>query len=203
MPVWSDQGNPPGPLNYRQIDELIAFLRATNDKSYEVRDPSTNEPVIDPATGKVKTFTPWRDPNYKPAPGATPFPDCYLNALTGGAGASGAPGGSGAPAASIDPNAPAVTVNAPPGAATAGFDPTTLTAKANTAFTLIFNNEDNQAPHNVVIEDATKAVVPMGDTSFFTGPGKRQYAVPALKPGTYSFLCQVHPTTMKGTLEVK
>jgi mono/diheme cytochrome c family protein/plastocyanin len=203
MPVWSDQGNPPGPLNYRQIDELIAFLRATNDKTYEVRDPSTNEPVIDPATGKVKTFTPWRDPNYKPAPGATPYPDCYLNALTGGAGASGAPGGSGAPAASIDPNAPAVTVNAPPGAATAGFDPTTLTVKANTAFTLIFNNEDNQAPHNVVIEDATKALVPMGDTSFFTGPGKRQYAVPALKPGTYSFLCQVHPTTMKGTLEVK
>ena len=26
MPVWSDKGNPPGPLNYRQIDELIAFL---------------------------------------------------------------------------------------------------------------------------------------------------------------------------------
>jgi mono/diheme cytochrome c family protein/plastocyanin len=203
MPVWSDQGNPPGPLNYRQIDELIAFLRATNDKQYEVRDPSTNEPVIDPATGKVKTFTPWRDANYKPAPGATPFPDCYLNALTGGAGASGAPAGSGAPAASIDPNAPTVTLTAPVGAATAGFDPTTLQAKANTAFTLVFDNQDTQAPHNVVIEDATKAVVPMGDTSFFTGPAKRSYAVPALKPGTYSFFCQVHPTTMKGTLEVK
>ena len=27
MPVWSDEGNPPGPLNYRQIEELIAFLR--------------------------------------------------------------------------------------------------------------------------------------------------------------------------------
>jgi mono/diheme cytochrome c family protein/plastocyanin len=203
MPVWSDKGNPPGPLNYRQIDELIAFLRATNDTTYEVRDASTNEPVIDPATGKVKTFTPWRDPNYKPAPGATPYPDCYLNALTGGAGASGAPAGSGAPAASIDPNAPTVTVTAPVGAATTGFDPTTLQAKANTAFTLVFDNQDNQAPHNVVIEDATKAVVPMGDTSFFTGPAKRSYAVPALKPGTYTFLCQVHPSVMKGTLEVK
>jgi plastocyanin/mono/diheme cytochrome c family protein len=203
MPVWSDKGNPPGPLNYRQIDELIAFLRATNDKAYEVRDASTNEPVIDPATGKVKTFTPWRDPNYKPAPGATPYPDCYLNALAGGAGASGAPAGSGAPAASIDPNAPTVTVTAPVGAATTGFDPTTLQAKANTAFTLVFDNQDNQAPHNVVIEDATKAVVPMGDTSFFSGPAKRSYAVPALKPGTYTFLCQVHPSVMKGTLEVK
>ena len=197
MPVWSDKGNPPGPLNYRQIDELIAFLRATNDKEYEVRDASTNEPIIDPATGKVKTFKGWRDPNYKPAAGATPYPDCYLNALTGGAGASGAP------TASIDPNAPTVTVTAPVGAATAGFQPTTLTAKADTAFTLIFDNQDNQAPHNVVIEDANKTAVAMGDTAFFTGPAKKSYAVPALKAGSYIFTCQVHPSTMKGTLEIK
>ena len=46
--------------------------------------------------------------------------------------------------------------------------------------------------------------VPMGgDTSFFKGPEKRSYAVAALKAGTYSFICQVHPTTMKGTLVVK
>lgn len=197
MPVWSDQGNPPGPLNYRQIQELIAFLRATNDVTYEVRDGSTNEPVIDPATGKPKTFTGWRDPNYKPAAGATPYPDCYLNALTGGAGGSPAPG------ASIDPNAPTVKVAAPVGAATAGFDPTTLEAKADTAFTLVFDNQDNTAPHNVVIEDPSGAPVAMGDTSFFTGPKEKSYAVPALKAGTYAFICQVHPATMKGTLEVK
>jgi mono/diheme cytochrome c family protein/plastocyanin len=204
MPVWSDLGNPPGPLNYRQIDELIAFLRATKDQNYEMRDASTNEPIIDPATGKVKTFTGWSDPNYKPAPGSTPFPDCYLNALNGGAGASGAPTGSGAPTASIDPNAPKVTVTAPTGAATAGFAETSQTAKADTAFTLVFDNQDNQAPHNVVIQDPSGAAVSMGgDTSFFTGPAKREYAIPALKAGTYTFQCQVHPTTMKGTLEVK
>jgi mono/diheme cytochrome c family protein/plastocyanin len=203
MPVWSDKGNPPGPLNYRQIDELIAFLRATNDQTYEVRDASTNEPVIDPNTGKVKTFKGWSDPNYKPAPGATPYPDCYLNALTGGAGASSAPGASGAPAASIDPNAPTVTLTAPVGAATTGFDPTTLTAKANTPFTLVFDNQDTQAPHNVVISDPSGAAVPTGDTTFFQGPKKVSYAVPALKAGTYTFLSQVHPTVMKGTLEVK
>jgi mono/diheme cytochrome c family protein/plastocyanin len=202
MPIWSDQGNPPGPLNYRQIQELIAFIRAPNNQTYEKRDPSTNEPIIDPSTGKPETFVGWNDPNYKPAPGATPFPDCYLNALAGGSGGGGA-ASSGAPAASIDPNAPVVTVTAPSGAATTGFDPTTLTAKANTAFTLTFDNQDPTAPHNVVITDPSGAAVPMGDTSFFTGPLKKSYAVSALKPGTYTFNCQVHPTTMKGTLEVK
>jgi len=197
MPIWSDQGNPPGPLNYRQIDELIAFLRATNDQTYEKRDPSTNEPILDPATGKVATFTGWRDPNYKPAPGATPFPDCYLNALTGGAGASSAP------AASIDGNAPKVTVTAPSGAATTGFDPTTLQAAANKGFTLVFNDQDPTVQHNIVINDPSNKTVPMGDTTPFLGPKTVSYAVPALPAGTYTFMCQVHPTTMKGTLEVK
>ncbi|HUQ77285.1 MAG TPA: cupredoxin domain-containing protein [Patescibacteria group bacterium] len=197
MPVWSDEGNPPGPLNYRQIQELIAFLRATNEKAYEVRDGSTNEPIIDPATGEPKTFTGWRDPAFKPAPGATPYPDCYLDALTGGGGGSAAPG------ASIDPNAPTVTVAANDGAAAAGFEPKTLEAKADTAFTLVFENKDTTSgPHNVVINDPSNAAVPMGDTAFFSGATK-SYSVPALKAGTYTFVCQVHPTTMTGKLEVK
>jgi plastocyanin len=196
MPVWSDQGNPPGPLNYIQIDELIAFLTATNDQTYEIRDPSLNEPVIDPATGKPKTFTGWKDPNYKPAPSATPFPDCYLDAIAGA-------GASGAPAASIDANAPVVTLTAPAGAATSGFDPTTLDAKADTAFTLTFDNQDTGVMHNVVIQNPDGTPVSMGDTAFFAGPAKKSYAVSALKAGSYKFLCQVHPTTMTGTLTVK
>jgi plastocyanin/mono/diheme cytochrome c family protein len=198
MPVWADTGNPPGPLNYRQIDELVAFLRATKDHTYIVKDPSLNEPVVDPKTGEEKTFTGWSDPSYKPAPDATPFPDCYLDALTGGAG--GSPG----PSASIDASAPVVKVAAPSGAATAGFDPTTLDAKADTAFTLTFDNQDATAPHNIVIEDGSGAKVQMaGDTSPFAGPAERSYSVSALKAGDYKFICEVHPTTMTGTLTVK
>jgi mono/diheme cytochrome c family protein/plastocyanin len=197
MPVWSDKGNPPGPLNYRQIDELIAFLRATSDKTYEKRDGSTNEPIIDPATGKVATFTGWTDPNYKPAPGSSPYPDCYLDALTGGS------GGGGGATASIDPNAPTVTVTAPTGAATAGFDPNTLEAKADTAFTLVFDDQDATVPHNIVISDPSGSPIAMGDTAPFQGPKKVSYAIPALKAGAYKYVCQVHPSTMTGTLTVK
>lgn len=195
MPVWADTGNPPGPLNYRQIDELIAFIRATSDQTYVVKDAALNEPVVDPETGEEKTFTGWRDPNFEPAPGSTPFPDCYLDAIAGGGGGSPEPGGS------INPDAPVVTVTAPEGAATGGFDPTELEVDADTAFTLEFVNDD-PVQHNVVIKDPSGADVAMGDTSFFAGPETRQYAVPALDAGEYSYLCIVHPTTMTGTLTV-
>jgi mono/diheme cytochrome c family protein/plastocyanin len=196
MPVWSNLGNPPGPLNYRQIDELIAFIRAPSTETFIVKDPALNEPVIDPATGQPQTFNGWRDPNYKPAPGATPFPACWLDAIGGGS------GGSQAPAASIDPNAPVVTITAPVGAATSGFDPNQLTAPSDTVWTLKFVNDD-PVQHNIVISDPEGKPVPIGDTSFFTGPATREYAVPALKAGGYTFLCQVHPTTMTGNLTIE
>jgi plastocyanin/mono/diheme cytochrome c family protein len=201
MPVWSNENG--GPLNYRQIEDLIAFIRAPANQEFVVRDPSLNEPVIDPATGKEKTFHGWVDPNYQAAPGSTPYPDCYLDALGGGASPGASGGAGGGPAASIDPNAPVVKLTAPSGAATSGFDPTTLEAKTDTPFTLDFDNQDGTAPHNVVIQDSSGTLVQMGDTKFFTGPAEKKYAVPALKAGTYNFLCQVHPSTMKGTLTVK
>jgi mono/diheme cytochrome c family protein/plastocyanin len=199
MPVWADTGNPPGPLNYRQIDELIAFLRSTSDHTFVVKDPSLNEPVIDPETGEEKTFTGWRDPNYKPDPAATPYPDCYLDALAGGGGGSGSP----APSASVDPNAPTITITAPVGAATSGFEPTTLEVPAGTPFTLVFDNQDTGVPHNVVIQNPDGTNVSMGDTAIFPGPEKRSYSVPALTAGDYKFICIVHPTTMTGTLTAK
>src|SRR6185312_13122104 len=175
MPIWSNEGNPPGPLNYRQIEELIAFLTATNDQTFTVRDDHLQEPKIDPQTGKVMTFTGWRDPNYKPDPGATPYPDCWKDEFASGGGASAAPSA----AASANPNAQVVTVTAQ----NIAFTPTSLMAPAGAEFTLSFDNEDAGIPHDVQIKDASGAQV--FKTDIYPGVAKRDYQVPALKAGSY------------------
>jgi plastocyanin len=190
MPIWSDTGNPAGPLNYRQIEELIAFLLATNDQTYIVRDEHLLDPKKDPITGQVITFTGWRDPNYKPAPEATPYPDCYLDALTGGASAS--PGTS--PAATLDPNVTVVEIST---SSSSAFDQSTATAPADEAFVIHFANDENGVPHNVQVNDSSGQVVVRGD--IITGVAEADYNVPALAAGDYPFVCSVHPN-MTGTL---
>jgi plastocyanin/mono/diheme cytochrome c family protein len=189
MPVWADSGKPPGPLNYRQIDELIAFLLATNDQTFTVRDEHLLDPKVDPITGEVMTFKGWRDPNYEPAPGATPYPDCWKDEFSSGGGASAAPSAG----ASTNPDAEVVTITA----LNIAFDPTAVTAPANADFTLSFDNQDAGIPHDVQVKDATGAV--MFKTDVFPGAAKRDYTVPALAAGEYSFVCSVHPN-MTGTL---
>jgi mono/diheme cytochrome c family protein/plastocyanin len=206
MPVWSNEANPPGPLNYRQIDELIAFLRATNDKTYIVRDAELGTPKIDPLTGEVKTFTGWRDPNYKPDPGATPYPACWTKefetaSAAPSAGASAAPSASGSAGASAEPSAGApggtvVSIVAQGIAFTTG----AVSAPAGAAFTLEFDNEDAGTPHDVQIKDASGAQV--FKTDIFPGVEKRSFPVPALAAGSYPFACTVH-SNMTGTLTVQ
>ena len=150
---------------------------------------------------------------YAPAPSATP---------AGSGAASGSPTVSGSPAASAPASAGpsaggsptgsggtggsggAITIAALVGAATAGWTPPTAEAAANTQFRLIFDNQDNTAPHNLILQNPDGSnVAVQGDTAFFTGPGKREYTVPPLAAGSYKYVCQVHPTTMLGDLAVK
>ena len=132
---------------------------------------------------------------YAPAASGTPVPSGGASGAPS-AGASAASSGtpSVAPSAAAGDSATpsgggggvAITIKAPVGASTTGFDPTTAEAAAGTAFSLTFDNEDNQAPHNLVIfnPDGTTKVAIQGDTAFFTGPAKRDYQVPALTAGT-------------------
>jgi uncharacterized cupredoxin-like copper-binding protein/mono/diheme cytochrome c family protein len=90
MPVWSDENG--GPLNYRQIEELIAFLTASKDVTFTYQPEHAEPGQTIPPPVQVSG---WRDPAYQPPPGSSPPPDCwrpYSNpAFGGGAGASLAP----------------------------------------------------------------------------------------------------------------
>jgi cytochrome c oxidase subunit II len=111
----------------------------------------------------------------------------------------------------LQQQAPASQAPAPSGAQTltvnavnfTTFDPPSLTAVANEPITIDFHNTDTAQPHNFAIEKANP------DGSDWAGlpivaPGQSAvYQAPALPPGTYTFYCQVHPTTMRGTLTVQ
>jgi plastocyanin len=147
---------------------------------------------------------------YAPAPSVTPAPSGSGSPSAGPSAsppASGAPSPASSPATSAAPSGSAgstLTITAPDGAATSGFDPDKLEGPANTPFTVVFDNQDTTtSPHNWVLNDSTGAKVDIGDTAFFSGPAKKEYQVPALEPGDYPFVCEVHAASMTGTLTVK
>ena len=78
------------------------------------------------------------------------------------------------------------------------FQPTSLTIPADTATAITFDNQD-AAPHNIAIKDASGAQVFKGEIVTQT---KVTYSVNALPAGTYGFWCEVHPN-MTGTLTVQ
>jgi mono/diheme cytochrome c family protein/plastocyanin len=211
MPIWSNEGHPPGPLNYIQIEDIIAFIRAPSTQTYTIRDPALGEPKRDPITGEIKTFKGWVDPAYKPAPGATPYPACWSDEFAAPA-ASGSPAASGAAPSGAVPSGSPATPSASPAASgetgsavkivASGIAYTTpqVTAPADTPFVIDFDNQDASTPHNVEIKDSTGAVKFKGD--IFPGVATRQYQVPALAAGTYPFVCSVH-SNMTGTLTVQ
>ena len=196
MPIWSNEGNPAGPLNYKQVEDLIAYLRAEKGHEYRVLDPGLFEPVIDPVTGKEVTFEGWVDPAYKHEPGATPYPACWSDEY-GAPASTTAPTGSGGPAATTPP-APAGTVLKVVAAAIQ-FDVKELSAPADAAFQIEFDNQDAGIPHNIEIKDAGGKTVFKGE--IFNGAAVKTNDVPALGAGNYTFICTVHPN-MAGTLKV-
>ena len=83
-----------------------------------------------------------------------------------------------------------------------GYDVKSLSAAPGHAFTVTFDNQDTGVPHNWVLTKLDGSKVDIGDTTFFNGVAQKTYNVPALAAGQYPFMCQVHPTTMKGILTV-
>lgn len=105
------------------------------------------------------------------------------------------------PVASSSPSGGVPTVNETAGQVS--FGSTTLQAPANTPFDIVFDNQAPGVAHNVAIYTNSSASTVLFRGALVTGVKTVTYKVPALKPGTYFFRCDVHPTQMTGTLVVK
>lgn len=187
MPVWADTNG--GPLNYIQIEDLIAFLRAPSTQEYTRRDHEFNEPIIG-ADGKVLTFKGWRDTTYKPDPSATPVPACYKGDV-----GSATP----APQATLSPDATILEITA----VGIAFDKKELTAPAGVAFGIrMINNDPAPIDHDVDIRSTDSTTVFVNNVTI--QQGVITYTIPPLEAGTYTFICSVHPIpAMTGTLTVE
>jgi len=136
-----------------------------------------------------------------PAASASASSAASPSAASPSAAASASAAASGSPAASGGTGG-GLTITAPVGAAANGFDTKSLSAAPGHAFTVTFDNQDAGVPHNWVLTKLDGSTVDIGDTTFFNGVAQKTYNVPALAAGQYPFMCQVHPTTMKGILTV-
>ena len=85
----------------------------------------------------------------------------------------------------------------------ASFSTDSLVAPAGESFTVVFDNQDGVEPHNFAIYTDESASEAIDGTEIETGPLKQELAVDGLEAGEYYFQCDVHPTTMTGTLTVE
>jgi len=186
MPAWADISG--GSMNYRQIEELIAFIRSDASQEYMVRNPEINEPVIG-KDGKIVTFRGWVDSSFKPDPAATPVPACW----------QGDGGSTPGPTETLPPGAPVVKVVAE----SIAFDVKELSVAAGQPFGIDMDQRDTGVGgHNVEIRATDGSTIFLGQV--LKDPGQITYVVPALEAGTYTFICTVHPIpSMTGTLTVK
>jgi cytochrome c oxidase subunit 2 len=104
---------------------------------------------------------------------------------------SGGPAPSGAAGQAVDITAEGVK-----------FTQTAVTAPADKPFQIHFDNKDPATPHNVAIHEGSPTGAEVFKGEIFPGVATKDYAVPALKAGTYAFVCTVHPT-MTGTMTVQ
>jgi plastocyanin len=94
------------------------------------------------------------------------------------------------------------SIVAGPGAATKGYQTTSISVPAGHPVDITFQNQDPGVPHNVDVTTDKAGSQSLGAAPIETGPATSHVNIRALTPGTYYFHCEVHPTTMTGTISV-
>jgi plastocyanin len=97
-----------------------------------------------------------------------------------------------APPPSLDPASPRLSAEG------IAFDTAEVVAPASEAFVIVFENRE-AVSHNVSIYADDELKDRRFEGVLFAGPATRWYPVPALAPGAYVFVCDLHPT-MTGRL---
>jgi cytochrome c oxidase subunit II len=174
----------PGKLN--TFDFTVEDAGTYRGQCAELCGPGHGAMVFDVHAVDQATFDTWFQQQVAQA-SATPTP--------APSGEAPAPSGE-APAPSGQAQGPVLDVSAQ----NIEYSTDSLQAPANAPFTIHFKNDDAGIPHNVAIHDASGKELFKGD--IITGPAEIDYNVPALPPGTYTFVCSVHPN-MTGTITVQ
>src|SRR5437588_2502245 len=81
------------------------------------------------------------------------------------------------------------------------FDTDCLAVPAGQAFTIRFDNKDNDR-HNVAILPSHTSTEMLFEGDIVPGPKSVTYNVPALKAGTFDSHCEVHPNLRHGVFLV-
>ena len=112
------------------------------------------------------------------------------------------------PAATATPAPPPPPPPPPPGGTVSvaaldatAFTPSRVTAAAGGQVTLVFDNQDAGVLHDMTL--FTPTGTKLAETDVFAGPAQRMLVFNPPGPGSYPFVCQVHPQDMRGTLVVQ
>jgi plastocyanin len=117
---------------------------------------------------------------------------------TAGGGPGASPGASGPPGASLPPGTLAVVAQG------VAFDTKELQVTAGQPFAIQFRNQDPPTtPHDIDLRSSDGSQV-LKDQPTVPGGQEQLYQYEPLEPGTYQFICSVHPIApMTGTLTVQ
>jgi plastocyanin len=78
------------------------------------------------------------------------------------------------------------------------FEPADVSLPSGTPLRIVLDNQGAGVPHNIKIVQGGREI---GKSPIITGPGQTEVRFGPLTPGTYQFVCEVHPN-MTGTLTV-